>query len=57
MPDGGYALSGLQNRSDTVGRISASAIRQSISDIDFAFICGLTAAVLTPAEIGEPKRE
>ena len=48
MPDGGYALSGLQNRSDTVGRISASAIRQSISDTGFTFICIMTARGLCP---------
>ncbi|WP_264080750.1 hypothetical protein [Kosakonia cowanii] len=27
------------------------------SDIDATFICNMTAMVLTPAEIGEPKRE
>ncbi|XCW69314.1 Hypothetical protein ABZS17H1_01997 [Kosakonia cowanii] len=43
MPDGGYALSGLQKR--------------AFSDTDFVFICNMTATVLTPAEIGEPKRE
>jgi hypothetical protein len=40
-----------------VGRISASAIRQSISDTDFAFISNMTARGYVPAEIGEPKRE
>jgi len=43
LPDGGYALSGLQKR--------------AYRNIDIAFTCGITAAVLTPAEIGEPKRE
>jgi hypothetical protein len=43
LPDGGYALSGLQKR--------------AYSHTDIAFTCGITAAVLTPAEIGEPKRE
>jgi hypothetical protein len=43
LPDGGYALSGLQKR--------------AFSDTDFVFICNMTATMLTPAEIGEPKRE
>jgi hypothetical protein len=43
LPDGGFALSGLPKRSS--------------SDTVLAFTCGITAAVLTPAEIGEPKRE
>jgi hypothetical protein len=43
LPDGGDALSGLQKR--------------AYSNTDIAFTSGLTAAVLTPAEIGEPKRE
>ena len=43
LPDGGFALSGLQKR--------------AYSNTDIAFTSGLTAAVLTPAEIGEPKRE
>jgi len=43
LPDGGYALSGLPKRSS--------------SDTVFAFTCDITAAVLTPAEIGEPERE
>jgi len=43
LPDGGDALSGLQKR--------------AYSDTEIAFTCGITAAVLTPAEIGEPKRE
>ncbi|MDM9618185.1 hypothetical protein [Kosakonia cowanii] len=42
-PDGGFALSGLQNRAH--------------SDTFIAFTSGLAAAVLTPAEIGEPERE
>ncbi|WP_164896947.1 hypothetical protein [Kosakonia cowanii] len=43
LPDGGFALSGLQNRAH--------------SDTFIAFTCGLAAMVFTPAEIGEPKRE
>ncbi|WP_313276693.1 hypothetical protein [Kosakonia cowanii] len=43
LPDGGFALSGLQNR--------------AYSDTFIAFTCGLAAMVLTPAEIGEPERE
>jgi len=43
LPDGGCALSGLPKR--------------AFSSTDIAFTYGLTAAVLTPAEIGEPKRE
>ncbi|AST68133.1 hypothetical protein BFG07_05285 [Kosakonia cowanii] len=43
LPDGGFALSGLQKRAH--------------SDIVATFICNMTAMVLTPAEIGEPKRE
>jgi hypothetical protein len=43
LPDGGFALSGLQNRAH--------------SDTFIAFTSGLAAAVLTPAEIGEPERE
>jgi len=43
MPDGGCALSGLPKR--------------AYSDTFIAFTCGLAATVLTPAEIGEPKRE
>ena len=43
LPDGGFALSGLQKR--------------AYSHTDIAFTCGITAAVLTPAEIGEPERE
>ncbi|XCW70370.1 Hypothetical protein ABZS17H1_03056 [Kosakonia cowanii] len=41
MPDGGYALSGLRG----------------FSSNGFSFDTYLTATVLTPAEIGEPKRE
>ncbi|MGF6438031.1 hypothetical protein [Kosakonia sp. 1610] len=40
-----------------VGRISASAIRQCISDTVFAFISNMAARGCVPAEIGEPKRE
>jgi len=43
LPDGGCALSGLPKR--------------AYSHTDIAFTSGLAAAVLTPAEIGEPKRE
>jgi len=43
LPDGGFALSGLPKRSS--------------SDTYIVFICDITAVVLTPAEIGEPKRE
>jgi hypothetical protein len=43
LPDGGYALSGLQKR--------------AYSDTSVVFICDMAAMVLTPAEIGEPKRE
>ncbi|MDT3412460.1 hypothetical protein [Kosakonia cowanii] len=43
LPDGGFALSGLPKR--------------AYSHTDIALTCGITAAVLTPAEIGEPKRE
>jgi len=43
LPDGGYALSGLPKR--------------AYRNTDIAFTSGFTAAVLTPAEIGEPKRE
>ncbi|MFX0568026.1 hypothetical protein ACNF5A_000707 [Kosakonia cowanii] len=43
LPDGGCALSGLPKR--------------AYSHTDIAFTCGLAATVLTPAEIGEPKRE
>ncbi|XDK47384.1 Hypothetical protein ABZS17D1_00857 [Kosakonia cowanii] len=43
MPDGGFALSGLP--------------KQAYSDIVATFVCNMTAMVLTPAEIGEPKRE
>ncbi|MFI8319916.1 hypothetical protein ACIF4Y_22025 [Kosakonia cowanii] len=43
MPDGGYALSGLQKR--------------AYSHTDIAFTYGIKATVLTPAEIGEPERE
>ncbi|XDK48336.1 Hypothetical protein ABZS17D1_01820 [Kosakonia cowanii] len=43
MPDGGFALSGLQKR--------------AFSDTGAAFLCNMTAMVLCPAEIGELKRE
>ncbi|WP_312203706.1 hypothetical protein, partial [Kosakonia cowanii] len=42
LPDGGCALSGLPKR--------------AYSHTDIAFTSGLAATVLTPAEIGEPKR-
>ncbi|MGF6436265.1 hypothetical protein [Kosakonia sp. 1610] len=41
LPDGGYALSGLRG----------------FSSNGFSFDTYLTATVLIPAEIGEPKRE
>jgi hypothetical protein len=43
LPDGGCALSGLPKR--------------AYSNIDAVFSSDFTAMVLTPAEIGEPKRE
>jgi hypothetical protein len=43
LPDGGCALSGLQNR--------------AYSDTGAVFICNMKARGCVPAEIGEPKRE
>jgi len=38
LPDGGSALSGLRGPSDVVGRISVSAIRQSVSGLFSGFL-------------------